>query len=157
MRTGCSLTVCWSLFPRGRGVSAPGCLLWRGWGCLVWGGVWSGGCLVQGGVWSGGSAPNGVSVPGGCLVWGVWSGGVWFGGCLLLGDLVPGVWSGGCLLLGGGKSQHALRTPLRGQTDACENITLAQLRCGRQKVECILSVCLSPVYMSVYVSAATDL
>ena len=53
MRTGRSLTVCWSLLPGG--VSAPG---GRGESAL-------GGCLLWGV-----SAPRGVSVPGGCLLWG---------------------------------------------------------------------------------------
>ena len=59
-------------------------------------------------------------------------GGGWVPG---LGGSGPGgvvVWSGGGSLLQGGISQHALRQTLPcGQTDACKNITLAQLRCGR--------------------------
>ena len=121
MRTGRSLTVCWSLLPRGGGR----CLVLGGWMSAPWGG---------------GSAPGGVG-----LVWvgvcsgGVWSGGVCsqgvcsWGGSALGGLLWGGVCSGGSAP-GGGISQHALRqTPLPpcGQTDACENITLAQLRCGR--------------------------
>ena len=71
-------------------------------------------CLVQGG--------GGVCLVGGGLLWG----GVCSRGCL-----VGGVCSGG------GVSQHALRqtpSPLLWTeflTHACENITLAQLRCGR--------------------------
>ena len=65
---------------------------------------------------------------GGHLVWGgVCSRGV----CLVWGGLL---WRGGLLPGGGWVSQHALRqTPLPpyGQAHACENITLAQLRCGR--------------------------
>ena len=92
MRTGRSLTVCWSLPGRGA-VSAPG-------GCLVGGSLPS-----PGGAWSGG----GICSQGGLLLggWGVCSQGVCLvegaiGGCLL-----PGVsaWSvpgpGGCLLPGG--------------------------------------------------------
>ena len=125
--------------------------LWRG-GCLLQGGVCSGGCLLQGV-----SAP-GVSARGGCVCsWGEClllgrsapgvsaPGGVCFEGVSAPGGNVcsRGVCLGGCLLLGwclllllGGVSQHVLRqTPPapspRGQTHACENITLAQLHCGR--------------------------
>ena len=80
-------------------------------------GVFSrGGCLLPGGC----VCSGGVSAPGGCLLWGVSAsqgerGVSASGGCLLL-------------LLGGGVSQHALKqTPPRGQTHACENITLTQL------------------------------
>ena len=80
---------------------------------VVGGGSGPGGvCLVRGGVCSGGTWSGGVSAPGGCLVWG----------------------GGFC---SGGVSQHALRqTPslflwTEFLTHACENITLAQLRCGR--------------------------
>ena len=71
-------------------------------------------------------------LPGGGLLWG---GGPAPGGCLLPGGLLPGGSArGGVCFQGGWVSQHALRqTPLpppRGQTHACENITLAQLRCG---------------------------
>ena len=90
---------------------------------LVPGGVLSprGVYLVPEGVWLGVSAPGGVSVPGGRRVSG-------------LGVSGPGsVWSGGSDQ--GGVSQHALRQPppppLDRITDACKNITLAQLRCGR--------------------------
>ena len=52
MRTGRSLTVCWSLHPGGGG-SGPGGVWSRGGsssrGGLLPGGVWSGGCLVPGG------------------------------------------------------------------------------------------------------------
>ena len=69
MRTGRSLTICWSLLPGGgQGGMAGGCLV-RGVSGL--GGVWS-----EGGVWSGGCLVRGVSGPGG-LVWG----GVVPGGC----------------------------------------------------------------------------
>ena len=57
MRTGHSLTVCWSLLQGG--VSDQG-------GCLLLGGVCSGGVSDLGGVCSGG-----VSDPGRCLLWGV--------------------------------------------------------------------------------------
>ena len=85
MRTGRSLTVCWSLLPGG-------------------GGVWSGEGVVLGGVCG----------PGG------WSRGVWSGG----------VWSWGVSLPGGGVSLPET-PPVDRITDACKNITLAQLRCGR--------------------------
>ena len=107
-----------------------------------------GGCLVRGDV----SGPRGVClVPGGC----VWSwgcvvqgvsgqGGVWFGE----GDVCSGgVWSGECLLQGGSASGGVSASrgvcgipaytdadtplPVDRITDACKNITLAQLRCGR--------------------------
>ena len=88
----------------------------------------------------GGCLPGGGSAPGGCLVWG--GGSAWSGGCLLLGGLPGGgsAWSRGVCLFWRSISQHVLRqTPIPpdqadppcGQTDACENITLAQLRCGR--------------------------
>ena len=113
MRTGRSLTVCYSLLLGGawsggvcsRGVSAPGEVPGLGGVCF------QGGCLVRL-----------VSALGGCLSWGVPGlGGVCSGGCLLLG----GAWSGrvsaprgasapgGMSALGGvcsrGASQHALR------------------------------------------------
>ena len=77
MRTGRSLTVCWSLLPGG--VSAPG------------------------GVCSGGSAPGGVSAPR--------RGGVCSGGSAP-GGYIPAY-------------TEADTPPPCGQTDACENITLA--------------------------------
>ena len=84
------------------------------------GGVCSGGGLLPGGR---------VSAPGGvCLFWGVSAPGGLLWGVSALGVLVGGVSAPG------GASQHALRqTPLPpcGQIHACENITLAQLRCGR--------------------------
>ena len=116
-----------------QGVCSGGCLL---------PGFWSGGCLLLGGVWSGGVCSQGSGqggcAPRGCLVWGVSA----------PGGLVRGVSAhGGCLLLDGvcsggsgpgAVSQHALRKtpyspPLWTEflTHACENITLAQLRCGR--------------------------
>ena len=102
MRTGRSLTVCWSLLPGGGvwsgGSGLGGCLLWGVSGPGVC--VWSGGCLLPGGLVPGGVWSRGVSGPGGC---------VWCGGCLLLGGLVlGGVCSCGGLLRGG-ISQHALR------------------------------------------------
>ena len=94
-------------------------------GSLVPGGVsaWSGGVSA----WSGGGLPGpggGSLVPGGvCLVGGGLPGRG--GGC----SLVPGggLWSRGV------SAQHALRQtpPVDRITDACKNITLAQLRCGR--------------------------
>ena len=55
-----------------------------------------------------------------------------------------GAWSGGRWV-----SQHALRqTPLPscGQTHACKNITLAQLRCGREQ-ELLTESHQYPIYM----------
>ena len=85
------------------------------------------------------SAPGGGSAPGRCLLpgggllqGGVCSGGwggVWSGGV--------SAWGGGCGLVQGGlfwgyiPACTEADTPPCGQTDACENITLAQLRCGR--------------------------
>ena len=97
-----------------------GCLLLGGGVSASQGGVcfW-GGCLLPGGVpaswgvsasWRGVSASWGVSAPGGCLLWGVSA-------------------PGGC----GYPSMHWGRhTPTVNRiTDACKNITLAQLRYGR--------------------------
>ena len=83
------------------------------------------------------SAPGlGVSGPGGGLPWSEGvpcsRGGSSAQGGVCSRGVLPGL--GGSLPGPGGISQHALRqTPLPpcGQTDACENITLAQLRCGR--------------------------
>ena len=74
-----------------------------------WGGV-PGGLPGLGGVCSGG-VPGPGCVPGleGCLVW---------------GSLLPGG-------MGIPACTEADIPPPCGQTDACENITLAQLRCGR--------------------------
>ena len=78
-----------------------------------------------------------MSAPGGVCSWGdVSPGGMSApGGCLLPGVSAPRGSTEGCLLPGG-VSQHALRqtpSPLWTEflTHACENITLAQLRCGR--------------------------
>ena len=99
MRTGRSLTVCWSLLPGGEGA----CLLQRGWLSAPVGSVHSWGvsalgggvftprgvsALGEGGVCSQGVSGLGVSAPRG-----VCSRGVCSGGCLLLGGLL-----GGCLL-----------------------------------------------------------
>ena len=99
------------------GVSAPGGLPGLG-GCF--GGVPGlGGVCSRGGcAWSGGvSAPGGVPGLGGCLLWGVpGPGGVSApGGCIPActeADTLPPMWT-------------------EFLTHACENITLAQLRCGR--------------------------
>ena len=168
MRTGRSLTVCYSLLP-GRGVSTPGegvCLL-RG-GLLLGGsapgggvsaarGVCSQGCLLPGGcLFQGvgcygpmGSAPEGGLLLRGSALGGVCSWGVFAArGCLLWGVSAPGGYSprgvcswegsaprGVCSwgLLRGGCIPACTEadTPPCGQTHACENITLAQLRCGR--------------------------
>ena len=124
-----------------RGSLVQGCVWSGGRGCLLWGvsgpgGVCSGGCLV----WSGGPAPGGCLLWEGSLVWGegvfglrgggVWSGGP-AGGVSGLGVCVSG-WRGVC---SGGFipacTEADTPPPPCGQTDACENITLAQLRCGR--------------------------
>ena len=97
MRTGHSLTVCWSPLLRGGGGLLQGVLVPEGRlvpeGCAL-----GGGCLLPGGVCLGGvSAPWGVcapggSGPGGCLLWGgVCSGGV----SAPRGSAPGGVWSGG--------------------------------------------------------------
>ena len=125
MCTGHSLTICCSLLPGG-GV------------CFCfWGGVCSG-VSALGGVCSGGDV-----CPGGCLLWGVSARGSALGGgrstpgVSALGDLLQGVSApGGCLLLGGcipACTEADTLPPLWTEflTLACENITLAQLRCGR--------------------------
>ena len=89
-----------------------------------------GGSLVPGGsAWSGGvsALSRGVACPvcgGGSLVPG---GSAWSRGGL------PGSGGGSAWSGGGLASQHALRQipPMDRITDACKNITLAQLRCGR--------------------------
>ena len=91
------------------GVSAP------------WGGVCSwGGLLLLGGV---------------CSSWGVSAP---LGGCLLLLGVVCS-WGGGLFLLGGVCSWGGIPactdadpSPVDRMTDTCKNITLPQLRCGRQ-------------------------
>ena len=68
---------------------------------------------------------GGVSGPGGCT----WSGGVPGPGEVYL--VLGGTWSwGGCLVPGGAVPGQVL-PPLNRMTDACKNITLPQLRCGR--------------------------
>ena len=86
-----------------RGVSAPqgGCLVLGG--CLVPGGVCSRG-VSAGGFWSGGSGPRRGSAPGGLLLEGVGAG-------------IPAC--------------TEADPPVDRITDACKNITLAQLHCGR--------------------------
>ena len=103
----------------GGGVPGPGGCTWS-WGVyLVWGGIPGlGGVPGPGGTWSGGEY----------LSWGVPS----LGGYLVRG--VPGlggylVWGRGYLVLGGYLSRYS--PPVNRITHACENITLAQLRCGR--------------------------
>ena len=87
-------------------------------GAVCYGGV----CLEVSvrGVCLGGVYPGGVSARG-CLPWGCL--GVYLGGVCL-----GGVCLGGCL-------PHPLpadtHTPVNRITDACENITLPQLRCGQ--------------------------
>ena len=59
------------------------------------------------------------------------------GGCCLLGGCLPGEVSPGGVCLGGllpggyPSMQWGRPPPLNRITDACKNITLAQLRCGR--------------------------
>ena len=134
MRTSRLLTICCSPLPgvggegvsASRRVSAPRGDVCSGGGVSAPGGLSALGVVCsQGGVCSWGwvSAPRGGVCSGGCLL----------GGCLLPGGSAPRV--GGCLLLGG-VFQHALRhtpSPLWTEflTHASENITLAQLRCGR--------------------------
>ena len=75
--------------------------------------------------------PGGCVCSGGCVCprGGVCSRG---GDCLLRGCLLPGgVCSGGCLLPGGIPACTEADPPVNKMTDACENITLAQLRCSR--------------------------
>ena len=130
MRTGRSLNVCGRLLP-------GGCLL-RGCVCLVRGVCV---CLFgrvsapRGGVPGAGGFMllEGVPGPGGCLVWGVCSGGgvPGQGGCLLWGVcLVRGVSALGGSGIPACTEADTLPPPDR-ITDACKNITLAQLRCGR--------------------------
>ena len=126
MRTNRSLTVCCSLLPWGGGVPGQGCLVR---GCLVQGGV----CL--GGVWSRGVSGLGGVCSGGCLLQGgVCSrgmpglGGLVLGGPGLGGSAPRGVCSQG---VGIPACTEADTPPSCGQTHACENITLAQLRCSR--------------------------
>ena len=145
MRTDRSLTVCWRLLPGG--------------GLLPEGGVWSGGGVWSRGMSAlRGSAPRGyllpgegvsgpgggwfgVSAPGGVCSWGGWGGGwgggVWAGRGVSApgGCLFRGVCSGGWVWSGGGipacTEADTLPPSVDGITDACKNITLAQLRCGR--------------------------
>ena len=87
-------------------------------GSWFWGGTGHGGVCGPG---------EGVSTSGGCMVWGVWSRGVYG----LVGCLVRGVWGvsaprGGCI-----PACTEADTPppwTEFLTHACENITLAQLR-----------------------------
>ena len=68
--------------------------------------------------------PRECLLPGGSILW---------GGCLLPGGLLwGGVCSGGVCITA---CTEADTLPLFGQTHACENITLAQLRCGRFKLK----------------------
>ena len=122
------------------GVCSRGCLLLGV--CLLWGCV----CLLLGGcICSGGSAQGGLLggclLPGGVCSWGVSAP----RGCLLWGGVCSR--GGGCLLQGGVCSEHALRQtlpPVDRITDACKNITLAKLRCGRYKVDLIIVFQIEP-------------
>ena len=130
MRTGCSLTVCWSLVPGG------GYLLWRvsalG-GCLI-----PRGCLLLGGVCSWGDVcSGGVSAPGGCLfLGGVFSRGS--GVCSRGSGVCSGGWGwvsapGGVCSQGVSASRgcgipactEADTPPVNRITDTSKNITLA--------------------------------
>ena len=122
MRTGRSLTVCLSLLPGG--VSDPGGVSSKG-GVCSQGGVCSGevsdlgGVCSKGGVCSQGGVCSGeVSAPGGCLLW---------GGFLLWGVSAQG----GCGGIPACTEADNPPLPVDRITDACKNITLAQLRCGR--------------------------
>ena len=110
----------------GGGMSAPGGVCSRGEGVpgargavSSAGSVCSGGCPVRGGVCSGGCAWSG-----GCLLWGV---------CLVLGVSAPRgcAWSGGVVYPSMHWGRHPLPLWTEFLTHACENITLASLRCGR--------------------------
>ena len=83
-------------------MSAP-----RGGGCLLRGAVCSGGCLLPGGDCSGGPGLGGLARGGGSA---------------------PRVGGGGIPAC---TEADTLPPPLDRITDACKNITLAQLRCGR--------------------------
>ena len=132
MCTGRSLTVCCSLLPGGGWMGLLGGVLL--WGVPGWGGVFALGGTWSGGAWSGGgwvSGLGGVCSWGASVPGGVWSRGVWSGGSALGGCLVQG---GVCLSRAGvgiPACTEADTPPPRGQTHACKNITLAQLRCGR--------------------------
>ena len=99
---------------------AGGCLPRRG-VCLGGGSVCLGGKCLPGGVCWGGCFPRAVFA--GVSAWGVFAGRVLPKGCLL----GTGVCPGGCLPRRG----CLPHTPVNRITDACENITLPQLRCGR--------------------------
>ena len=127
MGTGCSLTVCWHLLPRGSV-------------CLVWGGLPGLGGRGQGGLPGlGGCLPGlgGLPGPGGVAAWSwggqpgprgsggsAWSQG---GGCLVLGVAAwsqgGSAWSWGWV--GGGiPACTEADPPLNRMTDRCKNITL---------------------------------
>ena len=84
-----------------------------------------GGVSVLGGLLQGGVCLQGVSAPGGVCVY---SGGICSQGVSTLGVSAPR----GCLLGGGMPACTETDTPpVNRITQACENITLPQLRCGR--------------------------
>ena len=141
--SGCRGGVCVSQHALGRGCVYPS-MHWAG-------GVYIPAYTGQGGVypsmhWAGGVCQGGVC-PGGCLprgmsVQGVSVGGVSVQGVSALGGLARGVSAqGGCVCRGcvpggvcaGGCLPQCMvgytHTPVDRMTDACENITLPQLRC----------------------------
>ena len=103
----------------GPGVSGPG---------VVW---------VPGASSSMGSGPRGSVCSRGCLLRGVWSRVSGPGGCLVPGaSSSVGSGPGGSAPGGVGVCIPACTeadtpSPVNRMTDACKNITLAQLRCGR--------------------------
>ena len=94
--------------------------------------TYAGVCFPGGGVF----ALGGVSAPGVYLLQGgVCSRGSALGGSALGVSAPRGMYAQGGVCLGDVESQHALRQtpppPVDRITDACKNITLAQLRCSQ--------------------------
>ena len=85
-----------------------------------------------------GHLTGGGCLPGGCLPWGCLPGEVSAHGGVCLGQCLPGGSTSGLSPRGGTCPGGCLpRSPVNRIRDACENITLPQLRCGRQQ-KCIL-------------------